>query len=72
MHRPRGSVKLFPVANDQSVDYYDILQISTSAEPDTVHRVYRLLAQRFQPRQQETGNESRFASSARRIKSSET
>lgn len=47
---------------DQSapVDYYDILQISASAEPDTVHRVYRLLAQRFHPDNRESGNESRF------------
>lgn len=60
MHRPRGSVKLFRVTSDKTADYYDILQISTSAEPDTVHRVYRLLAQRFHPDNQETGNESRF------------
>ena len=28
-------------------DYYEQLQVSPSAEPDTIHRVYRLLAQRF-------------------------
>jgi hypothetical protein len=26
-----------------TADYYELLQISPSAEPDTVHRVYRLL-----------------------------
>ena len=31
-----------------------------SAEPETVHRVYRMLAQRFHPDNQQTGNESRF------------
>jgi len=41
-------------------DYYEALQISTSAEPETVHRVYRLLAQRVHPDNKETGNESRF------------
>ena len=41
-------------------DYYDLLQISPSAEPETVHRVYRLLAQRFHPDNQESGNERRF------------
>jgi curved DNA-binding protein CbpA len=41
-------------------DYYEILQISPNAEPDTVHRVYRLLAQRFHPDNSETGNETRF------------
>src|SRR5262249_26511616 len=28
--------------------------------PDTIHRVYRLMAQRFHPDNQETGNEIRF------------
>jgi curved DNA-binding protein CbpA len=41
-------------------DYYEILQISPNAEPETVHRVYRLLAQRLHPDNQETGSETRF------------
>ena len=41
-------------------DYYEILQISANAEPETVHRVYRLLAQRFHPDNRETGNDTRF------------
>jgi curved DNA-binding protein CbpA len=45
---------------DQSSDYYEILQISTNAEPETVHRVYRLLAQRFHPDNAATGNDVRF------------
>ena len=44
----------------QVPDYYEIMQISPSAEPETVHRVYRLLAQRFHPDNAETGNDSRF------------
>jgi curved DNA-binding protein CbpA len=48
------------MASESSVDYYDALQISTTAEPETVHRVYRLLAQRFHPDNAETGNDSRF------------
>ena len=46
--------------SDQPVDLYEVLQISVNAEPDTVHRVYRLLAQRFHPDNAETGNEGRF------------
>ena len=46
--------------NEEPVDYYEILQISTNAEPDTIHRVYRLLAQRFHPDNAETGNEVHF------------
>jgi curved DNA-binding protein len=45
---------------DTTVDYYEVLQISSNAEPETVHRVYRLLAQRFHPDNKETGNDSRF------------
>ena len=43
-----------------SLDHYETLQISPSAEPDTIHRVYRLLAQRFHPDNRETGNATRF------------
>jgi curved DNA-binding protein CbpA len=41
-------------------DYYEFLQISPSAEPDTIHRVYRFLATRFHPDNQETGDTERF------------
>ena len=44
----------------KSLDHYETLQISPSAEPDTIHRVYRLLAQRFHPDNGETGNATRF------------
>jgi curved DNA-binding protein CbpA len=44
----------------EAVDYYEALQISANAEPETIHRVYRMLAQRFHPDNQETGSESRF------------
>jgi len=44
----------------RSEDYYDVLQISTSAEPETINRVYRLLAQRYHPDNQQSGNESKF------------
>jgi curved DNA-binding protein CbpA len=45
---------------DASADYYEILQISPSAEPETVHRVYRLLAQRLHPDNNQTGNDQAF------------
>ena len=45
---------------DRPPDYYEVLQISPNADPDTVHRVYRLLAQRFHPDNQETGDPARF------------
>ncbi|HEY5617898.1 MAG TPA: DnaJ domain-containing protein [Vicinamibacterales bacterium] len=45
---------------DKPDDYYEILQISPNAEPETIHRVYRMLAQRFHPDNGESGNENRF------------
>ena len=41
-------------------DYYDVLQVSDSAEPETINRVYRMLAQRYHPDNRETGNDGRF------------
>jgi uncharacterized protein YabN with tetrapyrrole methylase and pyrophosphatase domain len=45
------------MSNDTEIDYYEVLQISANAEPETVHRVYRLLAQRFHPDNIESGDE---------------
>jgi curved DNA-binding protein len=45
---------------DKPVDYYEVLQLSSNADPDTVQRVYRLLAQRFHPDNKETGDDGRF------------
>jgi curved DNA-binding protein CbpA len=45
---------------EQIRDYYEDLQVSATAEPETIHRVYRLLAQQFHPDNAETGNEARF------------
>jgi curved DNA-binding protein CbpA len=45
---------------ENSTDYYELLQISPNADPETIHRVYRLLAQRFHPDNQETGDAKRF------------
>jgi curved DNA-binding protein CbpA len=43
-----------------TTDYYELLQISPNAEPDTIQRVYRLLAQRYHPDNQDTGNAAKF------------
>ena len=42
------------------MDHYETLQINANAEPETIHRVYRLLAQRLHPDNMETGNAVRF------------
>ena len=45
---------------ERPADYYETLQISPNADPDTIHRVYRLLAQRFHPDTGQTGDSARF------------
>lgn len=42
------------------LDYYEFLQISPNAEPDTIHRVYRFLAVRLHPDNPETGDAEKF------------
>ncbi len=42
------------------VDYYEALQVSPSADVDTIQRIYRILAQRFHPDQRDTGDTDRF------------
>jgi curved DNA-binding protein CbpA len=46
--------------SEEGQDYYEVLQVSASAEIETIHRVYRLLAQRFHPDNADTGNPARF------------
>ncbi|MGO8932259.1 MAG: J domain-containing protein [Terracidiphilus sp.] len=41
-------------------DYYEFLQISPNADAETVHRVYRFLAARLHPDNNETGHEENF------------
>ena len=41
-------------------DYYEILQISNKADPEMIHRVYRILAQRYHPDNATTGNDTAF------------
>jgi hypothetical protein len=41
-------------------DYYELLQISPNADPDMIHRVYRLMAQRYHPDNGTTGDEKTF------------
>jgi hypothetical protein len=41
-------------------DYYDALQVSAKADPDTIHRVFRIMAQRYHPDNAVTGNAEQF------------
>lgn len=42
------------------IDYYEILEVSPNANPDTIERVFRYLAQRYHPDNPSTGDRDRF------------
>src|SRR5579871_4065149 len=43
-----------------AIDLYEVLQVSPNAEPETIHRVYRIMAARFHPDNPQTGDSERF------------
>jgi len=47
-------------SGDAIPDYYELLQISPNADPDMIHRVYRMLAQRYHPDNADSGDEKTF------------
>jgi curved DNA-binding protein CbpA len=55
-----GNGAAAPASNEAVPDYYELLQISPNADPDMIHRVYRLLAQRYHPDNGTTGDEKAF------------
>jgi len=42
------------------IDFYEVLQISRNADPETIHRVYRIMVSRFHPDNPRTGDAERF------------
>ncbi len=48
------------MSSEQPPDWYETLQISPNADNDMIQRVFRLLAQKFHPDNQETGDPDRF------------
>lgn len=47
--------------DSQLTDYYEILQVSPRADHETIERVFRHLARRYHPDNQETGDTDRFS-----------
>jgi curved DNA-binding protein len=45
---------------DETPDFYAFLQVSSTAETDTIHRVYRFWASRFHPDKPGTGDPEKF------------
>src|SRR5436309_311083 len=60
MHKDGADRDAVTMSGDSTMDYYEVMQISPNAELDTIQRVYRLLAQRFHPDNQATGDAERF------------
>lgn len=48
------------MAESQAPDFYDVLQVSPRADQDTIERVFRHLAKRYHPDNQESGSAERF------------
>ena len=46
--------------DSEFIDYYELLQISPNAEIETIHRVYKMLANRLHPDNTETGDMDKF------------
>jgi curved DNA-binding protein CbpA len=49
-----------PKATSGFQDYYEILQLSQTADPDTIMRVYHILVKRYHPDNPDTGNTEKF------------
>jgi curved DNA-binding protein len=49
-----------PKRSEAVDDYYEVLQISPRAEAETIRRVYRIMAARFHPDNEQTGSLERF------------
>lgn len=47
-------------SEESFVDYYELMQISSKAEPETIQRVFRILASRYHPDNPTTGDQERF------------
>ena len=48
------------MTQESFIDYYGILQLSTSAELETIERVFRMLAKRYHPDNRLAGNAEKF------------
>ncbi|MCC6858617.1 MAG: DnaJ domain-containing protein [Bryobacterales bacterium] len=48
------------MTEERFVDYYELMQISPAAEPETIQRVFRMLAARYHPDNTQTGDLEKF------------
>ncbi len=55
-----AAAKIGAPADENFVDYYEVMELSPSASMETIHRIYRILAQRLHPDNAETGSSEAF------------
>jgi hypothetical protein len=55
-----GSARPPETFSGADLDCYEIMQLSPNADADTIHRVYRILAQRYHPDNTHTGDKDTF------------
>ena len=47
-------------SGDPDTDYYEVLQVSRRADTEAIHRVFHVLAQRYHPDNNATGDQEKF------------
>jgi hypothetical protein len=57
-----GESEAEPEPEVKEPNYYDVLQIGQQAEPEAIHRVYKIMAARFHPDNPKTGDLETFLS----------
>ncbi len=57
---PAGEASAPDIVDPETLDYYEIMQLSPHADADTIARVFRILALRYHPDNIETGNSDIF------------
>jgi curved DNA-binding protein CbpA len=50
------------MAKETSTNYYEVLQVSPKADHEMIEKAYRLLAKRYHPDNQDTGDAGKFGS----------
>ncbi|MFN0105608.1 MAG: J domain-containing protein [Bryobacteraceae bacterium] len=55
-----AAAKVGAQTGEDFVDYYETMELSASASMETIHRIYRILAQRLHPDNAETGSNEAF------------
>ena len=57
---PSGESSTPEAHPDEEADHYQVLQVSRTADVDTIRRVFHVLAQRYHPDNRDTGNQEKF------------